>query len=74
MEEFRGAFEIVLAVTTKFGIPLVMLFLLGCGIRRTDWLLRVVSRLLGEKRGTGEDFRSRHKRLITGSSNLAERR
>ena len=70
MEEFRGAFEIVLAITIRFGIPVIMLFLLGCGIKRTDWLLRVVSRLLGESEQQRKTSSPRVE-SDKGSSNLA---
>lgn len=45
------ALATVLDITIRFGIPLIMLFLVGCLIQRTDLLLRVVSRLLGEYQG-----------------------
>lgn len=53
MEEAVRASATVLDITIRFGIPLIMLFLVGCLIERTDLLLRVASRLLGEHEPNG---------------------
>ena len=54
MEELTKALEVVLAVTIGLGIPVAMLFAVGCLIQYRDVLQRFVSRLIGRNDEKGE--------------------
>ena len=55
MEETVNILKSVLDITIRFGIPVIMLFLAGCLLQRTELLVQVVSRLLGEHEDNGTE-------------------
>ena len=54
MEEVTKALEIVLAVTVMLGIPVAMLFAVGCLIQYREGLWKFVSRLIRGNEEKGE--------------------
>ena len=54
MEELTKALEIVLVLTITLGIPVAMLFAVGCLIQYRDVLRRFASRLIGRTAENGE--------------------
>lgn len=54
MEELTRALEIVLTVTITLGIPVAMLFAVGCLIQYRHVLRRFASRLIGRAEENGE--------------------
>jgi len=54
VEELTKALEMVLVVTIILGIPVAMLFAVGCLIQYRDALHRSVSRLIGRNDEKGE--------------------
>lgn len=54
VEEVTKALEIVLAVTIMLGIPVAMLFAVGCLIQYREGLLRFFSRLIRGNDEKGE--------------------
>ncbi len=68
MEGTVNTLKTVLDITIRFGLPVIMLFLVGCLLQRTELLVRAVSRLLGEHEDNGaeafaasEDWRAEEK-------------
>ncbi len=54
MEELTRALETVLVITIRLGIPVAMLFIVGCLIQYRDVLSRFASRFTGRNNRRGE--------------------